>query len=98
MMNAVPISWFLTLSAVLFALGVAGFLFRRNIITQGADLNVLIGKEFEIQGVHFRGREECKPCYWMDRAFAPGAEALLKGHGGLRAMILTDGVLKKDFQ
>ncbi len=32
-MSQVPISWFLVLSAVLFALGVAGFLFRRNIIT-----------------------------------------------------------------
>src|ERR1700743_2036494 len=31
--NGVPISWYLTLSAVLFAVGVAGFLFRRNIIT-----------------------------------------------------------------
>src|ERR671935_2745729 len=33
MLEAIPISWFLTLSAVLFSLGVAGFLFRRNIIT-----------------------------------------------------------------
>ena len=32
-MTGVPISWYLILSAVLFALGVAGFLFRRNIIT-----------------------------------------------------------------
>jgi NADH-quinone oxidoreductase subunit K len=31
--TGVPISWYLTLSAVLFALGVAGFLFRLNIIT-----------------------------------------------------------------
>ena len=31
--NGVPISWYLMLSAVLFALGVAGFMFRRNIIT-----------------------------------------------------------------
>jgi len=31
--NGVPISWYLILSALLFALGVAGFLFRRNIIT-----------------------------------------------------------------
>ena len=31
--NGVPISWYLILSAILFALGVAGFLFRRNIIT-----------------------------------------------------------------
>jgi NADH-quinone oxidoreductase subunit K len=33
MLSAVPIWWFLTLSAILFALGIAGFLFRRNIIT-----------------------------------------------------------------
>jgi NADH-quinone oxidoreductase subunit K len=32
-MSGVPLSWYLILSAVLFALGVAGFLFRRNIIT-----------------------------------------------------------------
>ena len=31
--NGVPISWYLVLSAILFATGVAGFLFRRNIIT-----------------------------------------------------------------
>ena len=29
----VPLSWYLVLSAVLFALGVAGFLFKRNILT-----------------------------------------------------------------
>src|SRR5688572_13385045 len=28
---AVPLSWYLLLSAILFALGVAGFLFRKNI-------------------------------------------------------------------
>ena len=32
-MNGVPASWYLILSSVLFVLGVAGFLFRRNIIT-----------------------------------------------------------------
>ena len=31
--NGVPISWYLLLSAVLFALGVTGFIIRRNIIT-----------------------------------------------------------------
>jgi len=32
-MSGVPLSWFLILSAILFSLGVAGFLFRRNLIT-----------------------------------------------------------------
>jgi hypothetical protein len=68
--------------------------YRRNIITRGVDLNTLIGVEFEIQGVRFLGCAECTPCYWMDRAFAPGAEAALKDRGGLRAKILTDGILR----
>jgi MOSC domain-containing protein YiiM len=70
--------------------------FRRNVITEGVDLNGLIGTEFEIQGVRFRGTEECKPCYWMETAFAPGAENFLKGRGGLRALILSDGSLRVD--
>ena len=30
---ATPLSWYLLLSGILFSLGVAGFLFRKNIIT-----------------------------------------------------------------
>ena len=69
-------------------------LVRRNVITREADLNKLIGREFEIQGVRFHGTGECRPCYWMDRAIAPGAEEFLKGRGGLRARILSDGELR----
>jgi len=67
---------------------------RRNVITRGVDLNTLIGKPFEIQGVRFEGVSECSPCYWMDQAFAPGANDFLKGRGGLRAKILTNGRLR----
>ncbi|MBZ5623473.1 MAG: NADH-quinone oxidoreductase subunit NuoK [Acidobacteriia bacterium] len=41
-MSEVPISWFLTLSAILFALGVAGFLFRRNIITVFMSIELML--------------------------------------------------------
>ena len=41
-MNGVPISWFLILSAVLFSLGVAGFLFRRNIITVFMSIELML--------------------------------------------------------
>ena len=67
---------------------------RRNVITRGAHLNDFIGREFELQGVSLYGTQECAPCYWMDRAFAPGAQEFLKGRGGLRAKILTDGKLR----
>jgi MOSC domain-containing protein YiiM len=67
---------------------------RRNAITQGIDLNVLIGRRFVLQEIEFEGVCECKPCYWMDTAIAPGAEAALQGRGGLRAKILSDGTLR----
>ena len=66
---------------------------RRNIIVRDVDLNELIGQDFDVQGVRFHGTEECRPCYWMNRAIAPGAEEFLKGRGGLRAKILSDGRL-----
>lgn len=69
---------------------------RRNAFTRGLELNELIGVEFELQGVRFQGDSECSPCYWMDQAFGPGAEEWLKGRGGLRARILSDGVLRED--
>ena len=67
---------------------------RRNVMIRGVDLNQLIGQEFEVQGVHLYGVQECAPCYWMDRAIAPGTQEFLKGRGGLRAKILSDGKLR----
>lgn len=69
---------------------------RRNVITAGVNLNSLVGVEFEIQGVRFLGTAECSPCHWMDEVIAPGAEKLLHARGGLRAKILTDGILRVD--
>lgn len=69
---------------------------RRNAFTRGVDLNELVGREFEVQGVRFLGMEECKPCYWMDGAIGPGAEVWLRGRGGLRAIILKDGWLRRN--
>lgn len=39
---AVPLSWYLLLSAVLFSLGVAGFLFRKNIITVFMSIELML--------------------------------------------------------
>lgn len=70
---------------------------RRNVITEGLDLEKLIGTEFEVQGVRFFGVEECRPCYWMNYAFGDErVEAWLRGRGGLRARILTSGWLRRN--
>ena len=66
-------------------------------IVSGADLNALVGREFELQGVRFAGVEECRPCHWMNRAFSDErVEQWLHGRGGLRAHVLTNGVLHHD--
>jgi NADH-quinone oxidoreductase subunit K len=41
-MTGVPLSWYLILSAVLFALGVAGFLFRRSVITVFMSIELML--------------------------------------------------------
>ena len=41
-MMGVPLSWYLILSAVLFSLGVAGFLIRRNIITVFMSIELML--------------------------------------------------------
>jgi len=66
---------------------------RRNLLVRGTDINALMGETFTLGEVTLAGVEECRPCYWMDRAIAPGAEDWLKGRGGLRCRVLTDGWL-----
>jgi NADH-quinone oxidoreductase subunit K len=39
---AVPVSWYLILSAILFGLGIAGFIFRRNIITVFMSIELML--------------------------------------------------------
>ncbi|MCS1410647.1 MAG: hypothetical protein M2R45_03842 [Verrucomicrobia subdivision 3 bacterium] len=72
--------------------------FRRNVLVSGIDLNPLIGKRFGLGEVEFEGVEEASPCYWMDRAFGEGAAAALRGQGGLRVRILSDGKLSRGVQ
>ena len=41
-MHHVPLSWYLILSAVLFALGVAGFVYRKNVITVFMSIELML--------------------------------------------------------
>jgi MOSC domain-containing protein YiiM len=74
--------------------GIPASAVRRNVFTREVDLNAWIGQDFEIQGVRFHGTEESRPCDWMNRAIGAGAKDFLKGRGGLRARILSDGTLR----
>ena len=42
MPSSVPLNWYLILSAILFALGVAGFIYRRNVITVFMSIELML--------------------------------------------------------
>lgn len=72
---------------------------RRNVIIEGVPLNQLIGQTFTLSfgehAVDFFGAKQCYPCHWMDAAVGDGALRFLKGRGGLRSKILSDGIIRK---
>ncbi|HEY6197141.1 MAG TPA: MOSC domain-containing protein [Candidatus Binatia bacterium] len=67
---------------------------RRNITTRGVALNDLVGLEFAIGAVRFRGIRLCEPCAYLQKLTEPGVMRGLAHRGGLNAEILTDGVIR----
>lgn len=72
---------------------------RRNVVLRGAHLPPLLGEEFALETggapVRLRGGRAAHPCAWMDEVLAPGAHAAMRGRGGIRCRVLTDGVLRR---
>ena len=67
---------------------------RRNLVTEGVPLHHLIGRTFRVGDVVFRGIKSCPPCAHLERLTRPGVRAALENRGGLRAEIVTGGVLR----
>ncbi len=67
---------------------------RRNIVTRGVPLNHLVGGEFRVGGVTLRGIRLCEPCSHLERLSQNGVLRGLVHRGGLRAQILTEGVIR----
>lgn len=90
------------LEAMASELGVAPFdplLARRNVVLRGAELAPLIGQDFAVESggsvVEFHGGRPAHPCTWMDRMLAPGAHAAMRGRGGIRCRVRSDGSLHR---
>jgi MOSC domain-containing protein YiiM len=67
---------------------------RRNLVTRGVALHELVGLEFSIGAVRVRGIKLCPPCSHLERLTIPGVKHGLAGRGGLRAQILTEGMIR----
>lgn len=67
---------------------------RRNIVTRDIALNDLVGHEFCIGEVRVRGIRLCPPCSHLERLTRSGVKHGLLRRGGLRAQILSEGVIR----
>ena len=65
---------------------------RRNVVTEGVDLNAYVGKEFRIGEVLMRGIRLCEPCNYLAEKTSPEVMQGLAHKGGLRAQILSEGI------
>jgi MOSC domain-containing protein YiiM len=67
---------------------------RRNVVTRGVPLNHLVGKDFQIGEVKIHGIRLCEPCSHLQALTGRQVIKGLRHRGGLRAQILTEGLLK----
>ncbi len=67
---------------------------RRNITTSGVPLNHLVDREFRVGAVLMRGTRLCEPCKHLEDLTQRGVMSGLIHRGGLRAQILSEGVIR----
>ncbi len=67
---------------------------RRNIVTRGVPLNHLVGQEFKVGQVTLRAIRLCEPCSHLEKLSLKGVQRGLIHRGGLRAHILTGGIIR----
>ena len=73
--------------------------FLRNIVTEGIQLNVLVGKEFFIGSVKVKAHDLCRPCkYLQESLLQKNTVKELLQTGGLRCEILSSGKIHVDDQ
>jgi MOSC domain-containing protein YiiM len=67
---------------------------RRNVVTSGVCLEALIGRRFRLGSVWCIGIEPCPPCLKLEQMTYEGVLRGLARGGGLRAALVTDGVVR----
>lgn len=67
---------------------------RRNIVTRGVPLNHLVGREFQVGNVSLRGLRLCEPCGHLEEVSGQPVRKGLVHRGGLRAQVLTEGIIR----
>jgi MOSC domain-containing protein YiiM len=77
-----------------YSIEIDAALARRNLVTHGVALNHLVKREFAVGAVILRGTRLCDPCAHLEMLSRPGTMRGLIHRGGLRAEIVTGGVIR----
>lgn len=67
---------------------------RRNIVTKGFPLNHLVGRKVRLGEATLLGIRLCEPCSHLERLTQKGVRPALVHRGGLRAQVLTNGLIQ----
>jgi len=67
---------------------------RRNLVTRGVRLNDLVGRCFQVGEVTLKGLRLCEGCGHLERLTGAQLRPFLAGRAGLRAAIITGGVIR----
>ena len=69
-------------------------LVRRNIVVSGINLLALQQAKFAVGEVVLEGSGGCHPCSRMEAALGAGGYNAMRGHGGITARVLQQGVIR----
>lgn len=68
-------------------------LLRHNLCVSGINLLALKGKQFTIGSATLEYTGLCHPCSRMEEVFGDGGYNAVRGHGGITAKVVHDGVI-----
>jgi len=67
---------------------------RRNLLTEGIELNPLVGTRFHIGEIEVEGMRLCEPCKTLQERTGIKVLPEMVGRSGLNCRVLTDGVIR----
>ncbi len=73
---------------------VSPLLLRRNVVVKGINLLALKDKTFRIGEALLETTGECHPCSRMEENLGPGGYNAVRGHGGITARVLENGIIR----
>lgn len=67
---------------------------RRNLVISGINLLALKGRAFRVGTAVLEFSGPCEPCSKMERELGPGGYNAMRGHGGITARVVKEGLVR----